>query len=252
MQELITRSWNGFNIEFELIDGQLMANATAMCDAFGKRPSHWLDLVQTKRYLAALEAKPGIPAALVETRNGGTGGGGGTWIHERLIMKLAQWLNVDFEVQCDEWVAELLRTGQVALAPVLSPAEMLLQQCQQLVDHERRMKQIEAERESDRKQLAAVEQQVAEVVAKQTTIDTSSYSIAGYATLHKIKLTPQTANGFGRRASTMSKEQGYPTGHVHDARYGQVGTYHVDILKQVFAVPTVALVRVPAHTARRA
>lgn len=238
--KLITKDYHGFNIEFELIDSQLMANATAMCAVFGKRAQHWLDLAQTKRYINALEAKPEFPA-LVEIRQGGINPG--TWIHERLILKLAQWLNVDFEIQCDEWMAELLRTGRVALAP-LTPAEILLQQATQMVEQERRVKQLEARQQVDRIQLQVVEAAIAEVAAKQATIDTSSYSVAGYAGLHKIRLTLQSASGFGRRAAAISRTQGYPVGKVHDARYGEVNVYHRDVLRQVMDAPTVAVVLV--------
>lgn len=238
--ELITKSYHGFTIEFELIDGQLMANATAMCAVFGKRPAKWLELESVKRYVGALEAKSEI-RTLVETRQGGANPG--TWIHERLILKLAQWLNVDFEIQCDEWMGELLRTGRVALA-TLTPAEILLQQATQMVEQERRVKELEGRQQVDRLQLQAVEAAIAEVAAKQATIDTSSYSVAGYAGLHKIRLTLQTASGFGRRAATISRAQGYPVGKVHDARYGEVNVYHRDVLRQVMDAPTVAVVLV--------
>ena len=71
MQELITKSYNGFAIEFELIDGQLMANATAMCAAFDKRPAKWLELEPIKRYIAALEAKSDFRTSFIESRKGG-------------------------------------------------------------------------------------------------------------------------------------------------------------------------------------
>lgn len=121
MQELITKNYNGFNIEFELIDGHLMANATAMCAAFGKRPADWTKTAATKRFIEAKGRKIVLAAnQMVTSRYGGDENG--TWIHECLILKLAAWLNVDFEIQCDEWVGELLRTGKVELAPKAVPS----------------------------------------------------------------------------------------------------------------------------------
>lgn len=32
--------------------------------------------------------------------------GGGTWIHQRLILNLARWLDVEFEIWCDEVLGE--------------------------------------------------------------------------------------------------------------------------------------------------
>jgi len=57
--------YNNTSIEFEVIEGQVYANATAMCQAFGKRPNEWLRLPSTQRYIEALKAVRENPA-LVE------------------------------------------------------------------------------------------------------------------------------------------------------------------------------------------
>lgn len=233
MQELIIKNYNGFAIEFELIDGQLMANATAMCAAFGKRPADWLRSVAGARYVSALEAKGKIPT-LVETRQGGSNPG--TWINERLIIKMAQYLDVDFELQCDEWVAELLRTGKVELK-VLTPAELLLKQCQQLVDHERRVQDLEVRQDADHKQIVVLGDRVAEVAAKQTSIDSEYYAVSGYANLVKVRLPASAANTYGKLATQLSRTTGYAVGKVFDGKYGAVNSDHTEILKQVFAIP---------------
>ena len=231
MQEIITKNYGGFVVEFELVRGRVLANATSMCAIFEKRPAKWLELDSTKRYIAALEVKSENRISLVETRKGNFGDGAqqGTWIDERLILKLAQWLDVDFEIQCDEWIAELLRTGRVALTPVRTPAELLLQQCQQLVDQERRVKSLEIGQ-------ANLQEQVSEVAAKQTTIDREHYAVSGYASLHHIRLPMSEAKQYGKLAAKLSKEQHYSIDKVPDAKFGKVNAYHVDILKQVFSV----------------
>lgn len=71
MQQLIkTLQYNGKPIEFEIINGQVFANATAMCQAFGKKPADWLRLATTQRYIDALKAK-WENLTSVETRQGG-------------------------------------------------------------------------------------------------------------------------------------------------------------------------------------
>ncbi|WP_151088234.1 KilA-N domain-containing protein [Hymenobacter baengnokdamensis] len=224
MLELVTKDYNGAPIQFELIDSHLMANATAMCAAFGKKPIEWLRLPTTQRYIAALEAKWDFHT-LVETRQGGTNPG--TWIDERLILRLAQWLDVTFEIQCDEWIAELLRTGKVELAQ-LSPEELIVQQAQALLDHSRRLKGVEVG-------LSSLQGRVEQVEAKQTTIDQKHYAVSGYASLVKVKLPTSTAKTYGKLAAQLSRTLGYPLGKVPDAKFGEVNSYHVDILKQVFA-----------------
>jgi len=64
----------------------------------------------------------GLPS-LTETRIGGTNPG--TWIHEKLILKLAQWLDVNFEIWCDERIAELMKHGFTATSNKLEELELL-------------------------------------------------------------------------------------------------------------------------------
>ena len=113
MENIQIFNYGNFQIEFEVINGQVFANATGMCQAFGKRPSHWLELENTKRYIFALQEAVSEKTALVETRNGGANPG--TWIHQKLILKLSSWLDVNLEIWCDEKIAELLKTGKVEL-----------------------------------------------------------------------------------------------------------------------------------------
>lgn len=124
MQQLIkVLDYNGKAIQFEIINGQVFANATAMCQAFEKKPADWLRLPTTKKYMDALKAK-WENLTLVETRQGGENPG--TWIHEKLILKLAQWLSVEFELWCDEKMAELLRTGSVSIInPEQTPVQAI-------------------------------------------------------------------------------------------------------------------------------
>jgi anti-repressor protein len=111
---------------------------------------------------------------------------------------------------------------QPSLPAPTSQAELILQLAQQNVASEKRM--------------AALEQAVAEVQAKALITQTNYYTVAGYASLHRRRLTPKQANHYGRLAAGYSRSQGYAVDKVHDARYGQVNAYHVEALKQVFGV----------------
>lgn len=208
-------NYNGFEIEFEESDGGLMANATAMCRTFGKKANDWLRLESTQRYIDAI-SKRGNPA-LVESRKGGSNPG--TWISEKLILKLAQWLSVDFEVWCDERIAELLRTGKVELKP-MSTEEMIIAQAQSVI-------QV-------KKELAEVKSEVRELAAKITTHPTDYYTVAGYASLKGLKLDLVKASDYGRKVSKVCKDNGYPTGTTPDPRFGRVKTYPVEALEAVF------------------
>ena len=119
MKELEVREYLGNQIEFKVIDGEVYANATSMCKPFKKLTKDWLKTEQTKRYISALEQKDNYPNGLFLISKGGLVENSGTWIHEKLILKLAQWLDVNFELFCDEAITTLLRGGTVPLIPKL-------------------------------------------------------------------------------------------------------------------------------------
>ena len=85
-------------------------NATAAAAHYGKEVYEWLRLPETRRYLDALSRRHGInrenPGFWIKTRRGKAGG---TWLHPRLGVRFAQWLNVDFAVWCDEQIEGFLK-----------------------------------------------------------------------------------------------------------------------------------------------
>lgn len=92
-------------------------NATNIAKRFGRRPNDWLALPATKEYIAALgrhlegdTRKSGN--GFVRTQKGGTQQG--TWLHPKLAVSFARWLDVDFAVWCDLQINNLLR-GEVSV-----------------------------------------------------------------------------------------------------------------------------------------
>jgi hypothetical protein len=93
------------------VDGYV--NATAMCNACGKKLSHYLENKTTKEFLAALEADAGIPAsALLIIQKGGNPMEQGTWVHPDVAINLGQWCSPKFAVAVSKWVREWI-TGKV-------------------------------------------------------------------------------------------------------------------------------------------
>lgn len=72
-----------------------------------------------------------------------------------------------------------------------------------------------------------------ELDAKITSHDENYYSVAGYCSLKNKPCTLQMAQEYGRQAAAISYQKGMPIGSCHDERYGKVGTYHQDVLKEV-------------------
>lgn len=80
-------------------------NATQAAERYGKQPHDWLRLPDTQAYLAALQRKYGKISYLKTKR----GNQGGTWLHPKLAVRFAQWLDMDFAIWCDEQIDSLLR-----------------------------------------------------------------------------------------------------------------------------------------------
>lgn len=111
--------------------------------------------------------------------------------------------------------------------PALCMEDMLIAQLQQM--KELRLKQEQMEKEQLRQA-----QQIREIEAKVETSPRDYYSIAGYASLRGVKVDVSRARIFGVKAAKLSRKNGYEVGKVRDSRFGEVNTYHLDILKEVF------------------
>lgn len=133
MNNIIPFPYEGHAVRFNL-DGWI--NATAAAAMFGQEPRDWLRLHETESYIRALAKHLGLPfepkmvprkksekvsggnsgfrpelsncKGLVVTRRGSPANGGGTWLHPKLAVAFARWLNADFAVWCDMRVDALL------------------------------------------------------------------------------------------------------------------------------------------------
>lgn len=86
-------------------NGDGWINATEAAARFGKLPHEWLRLPDTVAYLEALAKCGQIPQLVCAQR----GRNGGTWLHPKLAVAFARWLNLDFAVWCDLHIDTLLR-----------------------------------------------------------------------------------------------------------------------------------------------
>ncbi|WP_443864303.1 KilA-N domain-containing protein [Fusobacterium ulcerans] len=122
MNNLIIKNYLGNNIEFKVVEGHVYANANKMAEAFGgsDKLKNWKNSPNTQRYVEALEKSLGknYPTKLFIINQGGKANEQGTWIHEKLILNFARYLNVEFELWCDEQIAALLRDGNVNIKKV--------------------------------------------------------------------------------------------------------------------------------------
>lgn len=90
-------------------------NATEAAGRFDKRPSHWLDLDSTKSYMKALAKALGFDAGnpgIKLVRSSKVRGQAGTWMHPKLAVAFARWLDDDFAVWCDCQIDSVIRGKQ--------------------------------------------------------------------------------------------------------------------------------------------
>ena len=96
-------------------------NATQIAKHFGKRPNDYLLLEQTQNYISALIEHFSTTRKIVVqynqiviVQNGGNNRG--TWLHPKLAIHFARWLDPKFAVWCDEQIEHII-SGSLKLEP---------------------------------------------------------------------------------------------------------------------------------------
>lgn len=153
LENVIIKEWNGHEILFELLNDDLMINATNMAKPFGKRPVKFTELPRTKKYIKALVEGanngtiPNLGVRKSDSQQGifdkkkvyneedilltvSSGSNNGTWMHRYLAIDFAMWLDVDFKV----WL-------------VATIDQILKQLSKQIIDNVRSQTDIELQRE---------------------------------------------------------------------------------------------------------
>lgn len=144
---------------------------------------------------------------------------------------LPQWLaKINANIIGDPEVQERLITFQLKAKDVLAAA--FVENKPTLIE-DVLIAQLEAMKEVKLKQ-AEQEESIKQLAAKIETHPKDFFSIAGYASLCGFRIDISKANLLGRKATKLSRNYGVEMGKVKDPRFGQVNTYHLDILKEVF------------------
>jgi hypothetical protein len=103
-------------------------NANQLCQAGGKKFSHWYSLDITKQLINELASDAGIPASqLIDIKKGNSNEfNQGSWIHPDLAIQLAQWISPKFAIQVSKWIRELFTNGKVETKLQLANQEIKL------------------------------------------------------------------------------------------------------------------------------
>lgn len=105
MHNIIPIHYDGQPVRF---NSEGWINATDVAKRFGKKPAEWLRLPDTVKYMDALARHLNVGESHLLTW-ATKGRGGGTWLHPKLAVAFARWLDVDFAVWCDLHIDALLR-----------------------------------------------------------------------------------------------------------------------------------------------
>ena len=101
---IVTKNYQGHAITYQ-DDGWF--NATQAAAKWGRRVDVWLKTKETREYIAALcEISNTTEKWYLKTKRGE---GGGTWLHPKLAVRFAQWLDPRFAVWCDAQIDGLIR-----------------------------------------------------------------------------------------------------------------------------------------------
>lgn len=113
MSNIIKFDFEGSLYSFRL-DGWF--NATEAAARYGKRPIEWLRQNEVKEYIEVMAEVLGCKSkvsqnhfGLVQVKRGGVSPG--TWMHPKLAVRFAQWLNIRFSVWCDLQIDDIVRSG---------------------------------------------------------------------------------------------------------------------------------------------
>jgi hypothetical protein len=88
-----TFSYNGNEVLFDIKD-DVMVNATQLAKIYGKRPNDYLSLPATNQLINAITRKYGISEnQLVISKAGSSHNGGGTWMHEDVVLEFLSTLS---------------------------------------------------------------------------------------------------------------------------------------------------------------
>ena len=110
-----------FDVSMLMKEDAVMINATEVAKHFGKLPADWVRLKETQDYINAVSQYGNShfkksqfanvrSEELVRVQHGGKYKG--TWIHSKLAIMFARWLDANFAVMCDMAISRMIRGEQ--------------------------------------------------------------------------------------------------------------------------------------------
>jgi len=250
-RKIQTFEYKSKRITFDFGDGIKMVNATQMAKAFGKKIDAFFRLKQTAEYVNVLykslkysrddnsslgkirsynaENLAKYYPELIKVVRGGIPELQGTWLHEKLALKFAAWLSPEFELWVYDRIHELLTTGRTEIPT--GPSTGLIARTLRLIAEQ--LEEQDRTNEEVRIQLLDASDRIDEIQAKLAVKDESYYTIKGYCKLNAFECPRSQSQKWGYAATKLSNQKGVLIGREYDAQFGEINSYHIDILKLI-------------------
>lgn len=123
--ELVTKEGNKFVLPIEPRGTMTMINATLLAKPMNKYVKDYLRLDSTKEFIEALkeqlQSKGFDTSQIVIVKASGNPKLRGTWVHRKIAIHMAGWMDPRFGVQMNDWIEELMLSGKVELQRPLRP-----------------------------------------------------------------------------------------------------------------------------------
>lgn len=152
-------NYNGNDITFQSGDGSVMVNMTEVSKSFPDK--NLSDIVKSKGiqdYINTIAKRGNLSLAdLLIIKRGGNNPG--TWMHQKVALRVSQHLSTDFAIWCDERIEELTTVGMTALPQTLDD---MINNPDLVIQLATKVKELRAENEKALSMVAEKEQVIEE------------------------------------------------------------------------------------------
>lgn len=115
IENQVSKTYQDINIPFT---ENAYVNITPIAKRFNRKTADYLKLAKTQEYIKALvqklsvEGNPVTEETLIFIVQSGIPQNQGTWLHPKLVIDFARWLNPEFALWCDEQIENILKAKQ--------------------------------------------------------------------------------------------------------------------------------------------
>lgn len=171
MKETTIQTFNGSAITFENEDGTVMVNMTEVAKAFpGKNLSKIINSKEIQEYCEALRRKHEseitiVSSPLIITNRGNYADGSeqGTWVHQKVALRVAQKLSPEFSLWVDDQIERLLTQGRTEINyGGFDVPKTRAEALQLAADQARQIESLTEDKSALERQVARKDEQIAE------------------------------------------------------------------------------------------